>query len=514
MSTGTPAPERQTRASVWRWVVLVGLLAAVISAVGIPARATYGAQVSGDEPYYLLTAQSLISDGDLDISDQIASGAYRAYHDLALDEQTVSLDTSGRRVSPHDPLLSVLLAPAMALPAAAAWPAAKGLLAIVAGLTAGLTCWTAVRRFDVSAVTAGIVVGAAFGGIPLANYGSQVYPEMPAALLVVAIVATGTAPSLRWGHLAAIAAAVVALPWLSVKFTPVAGVLILTLLWRLWRDGRRRDAGAVVGFLAVAGVLYLVAHQLWYGGWTVYAAGDHFVADGEFSVVGVEADYAGRTRRLVGLLVDRGYGLAAWSPLWLLAPAAVTVAGLRRHRSRTWLLVPIAVGWSVATWVALTMHGWWSPGRQVVVVAPLIVVALAVAVDAVRSRRTAHAVVLLAGLAGAVNWATSAVEAATGGPVLIVDFEESAAPVRRLLAPLLPDGVVGGLSADALLLAWFVGLVLTAVVAGRVLGHRRSSVAPDPAPGTHLESVDRRPPPVTARATPSHHPDEEEVALS
>ena len=37
----------------------------------------------------------------------------------------------------------------------------------------------------------------------------------------------------------------------------------------------------------------------------------------------------------------------------------------------------LAAGWLVATFVALTMHGYWWPGRQVVVVLPALVLAVA-----------------------------------------------------------------------------------------------------------------------------------------
>ena len=72
----------------------------------------------------------------------------------------------------------------------------------------------------------------------------------------------------------------------------------------------------------------------WYGGWTVYATGDHFAETGEFSVVGTEVDLLGRARRLVGLLVDRDFGLAAWSPVWLLAPFGLGLL-VRERPART-----------------------------------------------------------------------------------------------------------------------------------------------------------------------------------
>ena len=112
--------------------------------------------------------------------------------------------------------------------------------------------------------------------------------------------------------------------------------------------GRGRRALVLAGSLVVAGIVFLVLHRWWYGGWTPYAAGDHFVG-GELSVVGTEPDYLGRSRRLLGLLVDRGFGLAAWQPAWLLAVPALAVMLARRPRG--WAAV--AVPWPPA--------GWWPP---------------------------------------------------------------------------------------------------------------------------------------------------------
>jgi hypothetical protein len=43
---------------------------------------------------------------------------------------------------------------------------------------------------------------------------------------------------------------------------------------------RRLRARSLAAGLAVAGAAYLVAHRLLYGGWTVYASGDHFTGGG------------------------------------------------------------------------------------------------------------------------------------------------------------------------------------------------------------------------------------------
>ena len=231
-----------------------------------------------------------------------------------------------------------------------------------------------------------------------------------------------------------------------------------------------------------AGVVYVVAHRLLYGGWTVYAAGDHFVG-GELTVVGHDPNYDGRTRRLLGLLVDREFGLLRWAPLWALAVPAVAALGRRRPAGTAALVAPFAAGWGVATWVALTMHGWWWPGRQVVVVLPLAVLAIAWWAAQVRWASTA---VLIAGVVGAVWWAWLLVDVAVlEDRRLIIDFAATSNPlsqVWRLALPELRTPTVGDW--------WRYGAWLVAAGAAAHLGWR--SVAHDASSDLNPQPPQRR----------------------
>ena len=408
----------------------MGLVAFAFSLWALPARASYGTRTTGDEPHYLLTALSLAEDRDLDVSDEIAAERYEPFSEIGLNRQSRRLE-GGRMVSPHDPLLPLLLAPGMA---AAGWAGAKVTLALIAAATAALTLWVAVRRFGAPVVPGAVVVGLFAASAPLSAYGAQVYPEMPAALATLVGVACATAPA-SWARTAGLAAAVTALPWLSVKYAPVAAALAAAAAWAWWRWGERRGAVWLAGALAVSGAAFVAAHWAWYGGWTPYGVGDHFVT-GEFGVVGFDPNPAARSTRLVGLLVDREFGLAAWQPAWLLAAPAVAALATRRPRGWAFLLVPAGAGWLNATFVALTMHGWWWPGRQVVVVAPLLVIAVAAWAGESRPR-LAWAAGL--GLAGILAWGWLASEALAHRLTLVVDFYETSNPLYRAWSAALPD---------------------------------------------------------------------------
>jgi hypothetical protein len=438
--------------------VAVGLVVAAWAAVAIPARATVGARTTADEPQYLLSALSLAEDRDLHIDDELADQAYLPFHEVVLPVQTQALD-DGRAVSPHDPLLPALLAVPMGL---GGWVAAKATLAVLGGALAGLLVWTAHRRFAVPLGVAALTA-LAFGlAAPLSAYATQVYPELPAALAVTVAIAALTGRR-RTGELVVAAAAVVALPWLGVKYAPVAGALAAVAAGYLLVDGRRRALVGLVAGLGLAGVTYLVTHRLLYGGWTVYAAGDHFTG-GELTVMGDDPDRLGRSRRVSGLLLDHGFGLAAWMPGYLLAVPALAVLVRRRPRGWAVLVLPLAAGWATATWVALTMHGWWWPGRQVVVVVPCLVLAVAWWAGRVRAVRPWVAV---AGVIGALNWAWLVAEVLDRRRTLIVDFESTGNPVYRAWRAVLPDYRSPGTGDWVLQAAWFVLLGVAVVVALR-----------------------------------------------
>jgi hypothetical protein len=446
-------------------VVIVALVWGGAAAMFVAAPATAITQTTGDEPHYLLTAQSLWSDRSLDVSDERAQVDYLAFHDAPLRLQE-RLQADGSMVSPHDPGLAFLLAAPMGI---GGWAAAKATMALIAAALGGVLHWIATRRLGVGERRAAAVLAVLGASAPFAVYGAQVYPEIVAALLVAIAVGLVTGPVTR-SALVAIAAVIVGLPWLSVKYAPVAVVVAaIAALWQ-WRSpsGLRIWWAAL---LAVSGALFALAHLRWYGGLTPYAAGNHFDA-GELTVMGASPDYAGRTGRIVGLLVDRDFGIAVWQPAFvLIVPAIVAViTGQVAQPLRAFLAV-LGAGWFTATFLALTMHGWWFPGRQVIVALPIAALAIT-AWAAVSKARMWWTVGL--GTAGVTTAVWLACDATIGGRSLVIDPFDTAAPALQLAQSIAPDLRSG----DAALLA---GWTVTAIAAGcvpliRTVAMRRASL--------------------------------------
>ncbi|MGH3614321.1 MAG: hypothetical protein ACRDRK_17375 [Pseudonocardia sp.] len=474
-------------------LLLVATVATVAAALGIGVRALETAHVAVDEEQYVLTAISLAEDGDLDIADELVAQRWRAFADVPPQIET-SVLADGTQISPHDPLLPLLLAGPVAL---GGWVGAKVALSLLAGTVAALTLWLAVRRFGVRARPAAIGVGIASASMPLAVYGQQIYPELPAALLTLLGVLALTG-SIRDRELVLLGLVVTALPWLSIKYGLVAAALLAVGAMRWWRAGRHREVVVAGATLTAMGAVYLAVHKVVWGGWTSYASGDHFAQTGEFAVIGIDHSYLERGLRLVGLLLDREFGLVPWQPAWLLVVPAVAAtlaadraridpawsAGEARNGTaragRTALLWPLAAGWFVATFVALTMHGYWSPSRQLVVVLPLAVLVTLHWLDGASSAIRTTALGL--GLAGFVGYGVVLVQGWLRQTTWVVHFVDADAPVYRLLHPVLTDW------RGEYRPAHFAGLAVVVVLAE--LGRR--SVRGEAGPGVPTSPSSRR----------------------
>jgi hypothetical protein len=471
------------RDRLWLALAVVG---ALTIAAAVPLAWTHSSRLTrttGDEPQYLLSALSLGEDLDLDVSDERSDRRYEdVFHRYYLAPQQEAERTDGRLVSPHDPLLPALLAVPVR---AGGWLFARFALAAMAGMLASLVLWVAVRRFGI-ALRAAVVAVAGFSlAAPLAVYGTQVYPELPAALALTAAVAGALGPP-KWRNIAVLGVAVVALPWLGAKYVGVAAAIGLVGLLRLAQDRPRRAVALGAGW-ALAAVTYAVSHQIIYRGWTAYASAGFLATEGD--VVGVEPDYVGRGVRLVGLLVDRDFGLLAWAPAFALAVPAL--AALARRRPPGWLVLaaPLAAGWLSATFVALSMHDWAWPGRQVVVVVPLL--ALAVAWWAGQSAARLR-LVALGGAVGVLTYVWVLTDALRERIRVVVDFDRTGAPWFRAIGALLPDYRNPSPGMWARHAAWIAVFAMLAIAGWRTAASRRSqpSALSDEVPAAALVPID------------------------
>ena len=386
----------------------------------------------GDEPHYLVMAQSLMSDGDLDLRDEFAHREYSGFFAGTLQPHTSPRSPAGRIYPIHAPGLAVLLLPAYAL---GGYVGARLFMSALAALTAILV-HRLVRDVSIHPSAATFAWAIVAFTPPLAFYAVALYPEVPAALATAAFLILARRDP-GWGGALVSALVASALPWIHPRLLPLAVVgLALTLARRCpWMA---RVSAATV-FAASVSLLLFFFRSL-YGRASLSAAyGPGFSAD----VSPARAPWGA-----AALLLDRQFGLLAIAPVFVLALAGG--AALARWRPGDALRAALLAGATFLTGASFSM--WWGgacpPARFVVPALPALALALA---PALRARRDAAAA--LAGIGLAV------VAVAADAPRALHNRADGESALLRVLAPsldldgLLPSFVGGDPQAPLLALS-------------------------------------------------------------
>ena len=297
-------------------------------------------QRTGDEPHYLLAAHSLAYDGDFDLGNNYARRDYLSFYGVWNLTPHTRPGPSGQAVLTHNLGLSLLIAPAYRL----------GGLAGVEYFLAALGALLAANVFMLGYEITYHVPAAAIGWVvvsftpPVLWYVFLVYPEMVAGLCIIFTLrhllyphahtpmppgtfhpstfhpVRAASPPGRDGlppspsRLAACALCLAFLPWLSSRYLPVFGLLILGALLRAVRDRSRGWLLAALGGLAGLGAYALFS--LWlYGNASPaasYAGPTPLAVEESFALVRF-------ARGVFGWLVDNQRGLLITAPIYIAA---------------------------------------------------------------------------------------------------------------------------------------------------------------------------------------------------
>lgn len=144
----------------------------------------------------------------------------------------------------------------------------------------------------------------------------------------------------------------------------------------------KADQSGRIALLAVGGIsgaLFGWFHLLVFSGLTPYGVN---VVYSEWNIVEISGGHLrffDRYYRLWGLFVDWRFGIAHWAPILLLVVPALALMSTKAWKHRS-LAAFIVIQLLIATFVAITMMGWWFPGRTMLTIFPLFVVALALLV--------------------------------------------------------------------------------------------------------------------------------------
>jgi hypothetical protein len=433
---------------------LFGLAAALYLAIGLWY--TSRLRVSGDEPHYLLMAQSLWREHDLDLRDNLEREDYREYTPGPLAPHWGAPRRDGRPFPAHSPGLPLILAPAYA---------AGGRLACVALLALAAAAATVEARALALGLTgdarAALVGWAAAAGPPLAFYAFHVYTEVPSALAVALCLRLllGTATPLR----AAVAAAlVIALPGLHVKMIPAAAALGLLALLRL----RGRPLAAFAAVIVVGTV-----------GYGLYFA-PPFGRPSPFSLYHglAESALASPLRGGLGLLLDRSFGLLPYAPVFVLSAACLaTLVSTRGWDAWPYALIAGALIAPLPTW-----RMWWGgqcpPARFLVPLVPVMAAAVAARVAEAPRRGLSRWIAALS----AIGFGLFVLMTARPGELMLLNRGDRPTRVWAALSadtPIeryLPSLVAGSAEELRVALLWVAALAVVIVLDRLAL--RRDSV--------------------------------------
>jgi hypothetical protein len=321
-----------------------------------------------------MAAESIVSDGDIDLSDEYRDRVYADW--AARPLEPVAGLTEGRLHEPPGIGLPLLLAPAYALGGTtAAQLVVAALLALGGVATAGL----ARRLVPDPWATAATVV--AFLSPPVLAWSTTVTPDpvAAAALAGAALFTLRVRDDPRPARAAVAAVLIGVLPWLSVAFLPVTAVCAAALARWLRRRSRGMTAFVALEIVLVSAVALLTASERLYGGLSPYAA-----VPGPATGADTPAEYLERIPRLVTALFGTDAGLVTWAPFGALAFVALALLA-RSVRERLALALPevvhveVTAGFlaalcatqlAVAAFLAPSLDGAWFPGRHLLPAVP------------------------------------------------------------------------------------------------------------------------------------------------
>jgi hypothetical protein len=430
----------------WSFLPLVLMLYALVS---LRVQTEVGPQ--GDEPHYLMVADSLIRDGDLSLERDYELGRYQAFFEGSLSPHYRVRGRGGEIYSLHALGLSLLILPFYA---AGGYPAVSFVMAVLAAFLAREIRELIRVVWADEAVAAGAAWVIALGP-PLIHYAGLVFTEVPAAL-IVAVGVRQAARGRSWtaGRALLVGLGLGFLPWLNVRYVLLA---VAIGVYALAQGLRARPAAALIapGLLSAAGLA--AYHHALYG---FYDPRLVYGRRPEFSLGTLPEG-------LPGLLFDQEFGLLVYAPVFALCVSGLWL--LWRRDRRTAMVVLAGVGltaFTAATW-PMWRGGFNPPARFLVPTVPLLALAAA---GALRARFSAGAALLI----GFTVWA-----GCIGGaePRLVHRDRDGTAPFWRATGGaeewtrLLPGYVLSDPDRNRLSAVWALAL------GAAVLGRRRPTAA-------------------------------------
>ncbi|HEX6162669.1 MAG TPA: hypothetical protein VFZ31_04860, partial [Vicinamibacterales bacterium] len=363
-----------TARAIERWSVntlAVVLFIATMAAAGLAAAKLTGTSLfpSGDEPHYLVMAQSLWRDGDLKIENNHERGDYREYFAADLEPHYITRGADQEIYSIHPVGLAVILAPIYAL---AGYTGSVWFLIALGALAAAIAWRWTVRTLNAPGAATFAWAAIALSA-PFTFNTFTVYPEIAAGLAVVLAFTTAVKGGVERSWLPWILAGlcIASLPWLSTKYAPMSAALLLVVILRFRaRNDLRLWAVIAIYLLSLSG--WFTFFKVIWDSWLPMAP---YGSQRETNLLYLRFGAP-------GLLFDQEYGLLAYAPVYILAATGLVQmwrAGgdLRRQA------IEITFIFSSLLLMVGAFHIWWggssAPSRPIASALPLLMLPIAAA---------------------------------------------------------------------------------------------------------------------------------------
>jgi hypothetical protein len=415
LSPLSAATSGRLRAPVSLWSVLAEVAPFVLAfAAYLAVFLVMRPPTTGDEPHYLLTAESIAYDGDVDLTNDYASRerTLRVVNVFPLDPNLQAADytASGKLRPLHGVGLSAYLAPFVALGGLTG--ARIGMLLIAALLADQL--YRLLRDLGFPRLYRNLAWFATAFCLPVLAFTSQVYPELPGALLLIVTLRIMVGGAASPSALALGSAAAAALVWLHVRYLSLSIAVIVGLAFAACYELRsgtdRREQPALAGrvrYIAAAvadGVanvarrwrtvvlplvvpyaiglgMLAMSFQRWYGS-PFPGASYHAFSSSSIGSAGWNFIYTFVLRDLL----DPVDGWIPFAPVHWIGFAALGCL-LVRFGWRAAAGLAVAVGYEFLVASIGPSVGWGFPARYPMIVIPMIAIPLAVAIQELRAAR-------------------------------------------------------------------------------------------------------------------------------
>ncbi len=354
--------------------------------------------LTGDEPFYVMTALSLARDGDLDESNNYARRDYDSFYPPnPLPTGWRGWPAFPRDLPPHPAQTSrpglyskhgLGVALLILIPYVVGERVAVLLLLNLVAALVALNIALLARRY-----TAGWVWPTAIAAVlalsnPLMSYAYLIFPEVFAALAIVYAYRRALAADNSTAQWLLVGLALGLLPWLHARFIPAVAGLLVVIAWRTRAAGAARRLPVPLPSLAplLGSGVALVGYYLYVYGRPFPSAADHAGFNDPLATVNA----------FFGLLLDEQWGLLIYAPVYLLV--LLTAATFWRHArvDALALLIVVAPYLLLVAWYRVWWGEWGPPARYLAPIAPLAAAPLACWVARARPFLAVPAIVLAA----------------------------------------------------------------------------------------------------------------------